>query len=226
MKIAPKIGSTHQKRFTVDASHLVDFALDGMLPVLAARWRQVNGQFIKSVEQSADVVNSFGAMTKAFRMALQSAVLGLGAYLVLLGQLTPGSMIAASIMMGRALSPVEQAIGNWRGLVAARLALEGLRQGRPAPVADRREVELEAVHVLLVHQPAAVSRMARLGALLLVRGLPRPLPLLAAPLLLAQTVLRRRARGVGRVAAEPRLEHGEEPLVEPVAHCVAQNLHS
>jgi len=96
----------------------------GMLPVLAARWRQVNGQFIRSVEQSADVVNSFGAMTKTFRMALQSAVLGLGAYLVLLGQLTPGSMIAASIMMGRALGPIEIAVGNWRNFIGAKDAFK------------------------------------------------------------------------------------------------------
>lgn len=100
----------------------------GMQPQLEKRWRQVNEKFLKSIEQSADVVNSFGAMTKTFRMALQSAVLGLGAYLVLRGEMSPGSMIAASIMMGRALGPIEIAVGNWRSFIGARDAYKVLNK--------------------------------------------------------------------------------------------------
>jgi ATP-binding cassette, subfamily C, type I secretion system permease/ATPase len=100
----------------------------GMQPQLAGRWRQVNTKFLKSIEQSADVVNSFGAMTKTFRMALQSAVLGLGAYLVLRGEMSPGSMIAASIMMGRALGPIEIAVGNWRSFIGAKDAYKVLNK--------------------------------------------------------------------------------------------------
>lgn len=100
----------------------------GMQPQLLDRWRQINGKFLVSVESSADVVNSFGAGTKVFRMALQSSVLGLGAYLVILGQLSPGSMIMASIMMGRALSPIEVAVGNWRSFIGARDAYTALNE--------------------------------------------------------------------------------------------------
>lgn len=92
----------------------------GMQPQLLTRWRNINGKYLASVESSADVVNSFGAVTKVFRMALQSAILGLGALLVIFGELSPGSMIAASIMMGRALNPIEVAVGNFRGFISAR----------------------------------------------------------------------------------------------------------
>lgn len=100
----------------------------GMQPQLLGRWQRINAQFIKSMESSADVVNSFGAGTKVFRMALQSSVLGLGAYLVILGQLSPGAMIMASIMMGRALSPIEIAVGNFRGFTSARDAYKTLNE--------------------------------------------------------------------------------------------------
>ena len=129
----------------------------GMLPVLAERWRQVNGQFIRSVEQSADVVNSFGALTKTFRMALQSAVLGLGAYLVLLGQLTPGSMIAASIMMGRALGPIEIAVGNWRNFIGAKDAFKLLNTQLGKFSVQPMRTELPAPRQNLVAQGLVVA---------------------------------------------------------------------
>jgi PrtD family type I secretion system ABC transporter len=92
----------------------------GMTGALAARWAKVNDRHVDSVGQSSDVVNSFGSVTKVLRLLMQSAILGLGAYLVIRQEMTAGAMIAASIMMGRALAPIEVAIGNWRGFVAAR----------------------------------------------------------------------------------------------------------
>ncbi|PIV78593.1 MAG: type I secretion system permease/ATPase [Rhodobacteraceae bacterium CG17_big_fil_post_rev_8_21_14_2_50_63_15] len=62
---------------------------------------------------SSDWTGSFSAFTKSFRLFLQSAMLGAGAYYVLQGELTPGSMIAGSILLGRALAPIEQAMGRW-----------------------------------------------------------------------------------------------------------------
>ena len=65
-------------------------------------------------------------MSKTFRMFLQSAMLGLGAYLVLQGELTPGAMIAGSILLGRALAPVDLAIGQWQTVQRARSGWQGL----------------------------------------------------------------------------------------------------
>lgn len=98
----------------------------GMVGALAARWSKVNAQHVDSVGRSSDVVNSYGSITKVIRMLMQSAILGLGAYLVIRQEMSAGAMIAASIMMGRALAPIEVAIGNWRGFVAARDSVKRL----------------------------------------------------------------------------------------------------
>lgn len=92
----------------------------GMTGTLAGRWAKVNDRHVDTIGRSSDVVNSYGSITKVLRMLMQSAILGLGAYLVIRQEMTGGAMIAASIMMGRALAPIEVAIGNWRGFVAAR----------------------------------------------------------------------------------------------------------
>lgn len=76
-----------------------------------------------------------GAMAKGMRLLLQSVVLGTGAWLVLQGELTPGMMIAGSIMLSRALAPVEQAISAWQGLINAQAAWKRLKEvlaSRPA----------------------------------------------------------------------------------------------
>jgi ATP-binding cassette subfamily C protein len=92
----------------------------GMGDVLARRWVQVNERYIDTIGRSADTVNSYGSASKVLRLLFQSAILGLGAYLVIRNEVTAGAMIASSIMMGRALAPIEIAIANWRGFVAAR----------------------------------------------------------------------------------------------------------
>lgn len=76
-----------------------------------------------------------GAMAKGMRLLLQSVVLGTGAWLVLQGELTPGMMIVGSIMLSRALAPVEQAISAWQGLINAQAAWKRLKEvlaSRPA----------------------------------------------------------------------------------------------
>jgi ATP-binding cassette subfamily C protein len=71
-------------------------------------------------------VGSFGSVSKVFRLLLQSVILGVGAYLVIRNELTAGGMIAASIMMGRALAPIETAIANWRAFISARQSIRRL----------------------------------------------------------------------------------------------------
>jgi PrtD family type I secretion system ABC transporter len=98
----------------------------GMAATLAQRWAAVNERYVASITHSTDVVGVFGSFSKILRLLLQSAILGTGAYLVIRQELTAGAMIAASIMMGRALAPIETAIANWRGFVGARHAIQRL----------------------------------------------------------------------------------------------------
>ncbi len=77
------------------------------------RWQRARRQALEKAIHVAGVSGGFGSLTKTFRLFLQSAMLGLGAWLVLQGELTPGAMIAGSILMGRALSPIEMAVGQW-----------------------------------------------------------------------------------------------------------------
>jgi ATP-binding cassette subfamily C protein len=85
----------------------------GMVQIMAAMWRQKRAEALQASVHASDVGGGLTAATKAVRMILQSAILGLGAYLVLIEELTPGAMIAGSILLGRALAPVEQVIGQW-----------------------------------------------------------------------------------------------------------------
>ncbi len=87
---------------------------------LLTAWQKFNLRFLKAQERAHDISGGFGALSKALRMLLQSAVLAVGAYLVIHAQATAGIIIAGSILSARALAPVELAIANWRGFQAAR----------------------------------------------------------------------------------------------------------
>lgn len=77
------------------------------------RWQIARGASLDATIAATDASGTFTAMTKAFRLFLQSAMLGLGAYLVLRGELTPGAMIAGSILLGRGLAPIEMIVNQW-----------------------------------------------------------------------------------------------------------------
>jgi len=100
----------------------------GMTPNLIKRWQRQN---IETTTLQARASNRSGIITstsKLGRLILQIAMLGAGALLVLQGEITPGVMIAGSILMARALAPVEQAIGVWRSAIAARDAYKRVKQ--------------------------------------------------------------------------------------------------
>jgi ATP-binding cassette, subfamily C, type I secretion system permease/ATPase len=92
----------------------------GMTERLANRWGAINNDYLASQRRASDVIGGFGSVSKASRMLLQSIVLGVGAYLVINQAATAGIMIAAAILVARALAPVDLAIANWRAFVAAR----------------------------------------------------------------------------------------------------------
>jgi PrtD family type I secretion system ABC transporter len=94
----------------------------GMVGPLLNRWQQARRSVRKDAERAAAVTNRLMYLTKSTRLALQILILGAGAWLVLRGELTGGGMIAASIILSRALSPVERALGAWRSYVSARTA--------------------------------------------------------------------------------------------------------
>ena len=100
----------------------------GMLPPLLKRWDTQNEQALGEQQVAADRAGALAGTTKFIRMFVQIGILGLGAYLVLQGQLTGGGMIAASILLGRALAPVEQAIGGWKSFINARQSFNRLEK--------------------------------------------------------------------------------------------------
>ncbi len=98
----------------------------GMGTRVGAAWRESNAKYMASNLRASDIAGGFGAASKVLRMALQSGILALGAYLVIYQQASGGIIIASSIITSRALAPVELAIANWKGFVAARQAWKRL----------------------------------------------------------------------------------------------------
>src|SRR5713226_484287 len=128
----------------------------GMLPHLMGRWIKVNADYLASNRNASDAAGGFGAISKVMRMMLQSAVLGVGAYLVIYQQASAGIIIAGSILSARALAPVDIAIAHWRGWVAARQSWERLRTLLAKIPSDSEPMPLEPPHQSLVIENASV----------------------------------------------------------------------
>lgn len=107
----------------------------GMLPNLMARWFKLHSRFLQLQAEASEKAGIVTALTKFVRVSLQSLILGLGALLVLKGEITAGGMIVASILMGRATAPVEQLIGVWKSWGSTRSAYQRLNEllGANAP---------------------------------------------------------------------------------------------
>lgn len=116
----------------------------GMMPGLKSAWGARHRQGLALQAAASDRAGWLTAVTKFVRPVLQVAILGAGASLVLLEQITPGVMIAASIIMGRALAPVEQAVQHWRGFLNAREGYSRLKD-----FFDNRDAEETAARTAL-----------------------------------------------------------------------------
>ena len=138
----------------------------GMLAGVHKRWAAINRKVLQLQTEASEKAGIISASTKFVRITLQSLILGLAALLVIQNEITPGMIIAGSILMGRSLAPIEQLIATWKAWVAA--------QG-----AYRR---LEA---LLEHHPEQLPRtsLPRPRGLLQVDGLVAAPPGAAAPVL-------------------------------------------
>ncbi len=110
------------------------------------RFNEANGEHLVLQTRTSDISVTFGSISRVLRMILQSAVLGLGAYLTLLGELSAGAIIAATIASSRALTPIDLAIGNWKGVVAARTAYRRLRETVIALAEADEPIELPPPH--------------------------------------------------------------------------------
>jgi PrtD family type I secretion system ABC transporter len=139
----------------------------GMRGAYTARWREANAEYLAEQQRSGDATSSFSTTSKIFRLALQSAVLALGAWLAINQMASPGAMIASSILTARALAPIEQAIGQWRGFVNARQArdrlyklLEQFREDVPRMALPKPETSF-SVAGLTVVAPGANTPIIR-----------------------------------------------------------------
>ncbi|SIO19084.1 ATP-binding cassette, subfamily C, exporter for protease/lipase [Sulfurivirga caldicuralii] len=100
----------------------------GMLDALRARWKHLHAKHLVEQARASDKAGFITSLTKFVRLTSQSLILGLGAYLAIRNQITPGEMIVGSILMGRALAPLDQLIANWKGFTQARLAYHRLKK--------------------------------------------------------------------------------------------------
>jgi PrtD family type I secretion system ABC transporter len=127
----------------------------GMMPGVVASWLSMNDRALEQQVLASDRAGTVLAVSKFLRLAVQIAVLGAGAFLAVRHELTPGAMIAGSILTSRALAPVEQAIGTWKQVIGARAAYARLKShfaetrllratGMPLP-APRGHLRVEGV---------------------------------------------------------------------------------
>ena len=140
----------------------------GMRRAALARWNRLRGESLEKTIAASDRTGGFSTASKTLRFFLQSAMLGLGAWLAIRGDVTPGVMIAASILMGRALAPIEQAIGQWSQVQRAQQGWSSLselldkippepeRTRLPAP---RSILEAQQVTVVPPGEQTAAIRM-------------------------------------------------------------------
>jgi ATP-binding cassette, subfamily C, type I secretion system permease/ATPase len=94
----------------------------GMVGHMAQRWGEANRRYMSNQGRASDIGGGLGSASKVLRMLLQSGVLAVGAYLVIHQEASAGIIIAGSILSARALAPVDLAIANWKGFIAARQA--------------------------------------------------------------------------------------------------------
>lgn len=129
----------------------------GMLPGIRGRWFALHQKFMDIQALASQRAASLGAITKFLRITTQSLVLGLAAYLVLINQISPGMMIAATILLGKSLAPVEAVIGvwrQWRGVVSSYERLQKLLSANPVRKVGMSLPRPEG-HILLEHVYAA-----------------------------------------------------------------------
>ena len=136
----------------------------GMAGRMSRRWADLNRHYIVASGRASDVGGGLGAMSKVLRMLLQSAILAVGAALVINQMSTAGIIIAGSILGGRALAPVDMAIANWRGFIGARQSWQRLSKllGYLPPVAEPMPLKPPARTLTVQNAAVAPPGVARI----------------------------------------------------------------
>lgn len=129
----------------------------GLSKRLGQRWNGISHAYLTHQERLSDIVGATGSMSRALRMALQSSVLGLGAYLVIGGEASPGVIIASSILLGRSLAPVDAAIANWRGFVSFRQSYAQLAAALTAFSGHVEPMELPRPQAMLAVEELTIA---------------------------------------------------------------------
>jgi len=139
----------------------------GMRDALSTRWRAAHMTAMEANRSLLFRTGGVSALSKTFRYVLQSAMLGLGAYLAIRGEISAGSIIAGSILSSRALAPIDMAIGAWRSFIASRLAQDRLNRllasipSRPKPFELPPPSRLLRAESLYVGSPGSVAPIVK-----------------------------------------------------------------
>ena len=129
----------------------------GMAGRAADIWGDVNRDYLLAHERSSDVASGLGGFSKIFRTILQSGVLAVGAFLVIHQEATAGIIIASSILTSRALAPIELAIANWKGFVAARHSMSRLNELAKLFPEEKEHLALPSPKAFVAVQNVAVT---------------------------------------------------------------------
>lgn len=129
----------------------------GMTGRLSGAWDEINAKYMESQQAVSDVAGRLGSASRIMRMFLQSGVLAVGAYLVINQEATGGIIIASSILVSRALAPVEIAIANWRGFLGARQSWARLSDLMRALQSNTEPMQLPAPKALLSVESISVA---------------------------------------------------------------------
>ena len=147
----------------------------GMQENAFEKWSKTRNRALEQSVSAADKGGSFSNFSKTFRLFMQSAMLALGAYLVLLGEITPGVMIAASILLGRALSPVETVVNQWSTVQRAKRGWDSLVELLATVPTDSVQVELPRPRARIdVQQVTVIPPNGRQATLRLINFQIRP----------------------------------------------------
>ncbi|WP_416423043.1 type I secretion system permease/ATPase [Pseudomonas sp. App30] len=139
----------------------------GMLGTLMNRWAARQRKVLRLQSYASDKSGIITSFSKTFRQWTQSIILALGAYLVINHDINPGLMMAGSLLLGRALAPIDQMIGNWKGFVAARVQYQRLNETLDKLNAEPERMKLPApeghiqVEGLVVMPPGAKEPVVR-----------------------------------------------------------------